>query len=361
VEPFLIIGQDPKSHYIYGADNATQKFQEALDQFSTTGGWLHCKEGPLPAEIYSSLMIDSHVKVTFSPGLLIKYGNGSNYNAIFKNRTVGATDITLEGLRIDGNREGDNPTPSVPRDMVRFLNTTDCTIRNIRVRNFPDSAVVFDGASGSHNVLEDFVIEDGDDIGVYMSNTSSNTIRHGVVRRMVSYGVRNRRTTGGGLLSEIINVRTEECGINPDPALNVAGMMVDSTELTKVALCTSVGSGGNNYHVKAAYCLMNNNHSFNAGAHGFYINGAARGTLNGNVNHNASRLAPDTYSGIFLENVTDLGVNGNRSGDSGSGATRQAYGLEEVGSSNNNRGTGNIFDRNGLGAVKLVGANSSIT
>jgi hypothetical protein len=67
----------------------------------------------------------------------------------------------------------------------------------------------------------------------------------------------------------------------------------------------------------------------------------------------------NTYSGIYLNDATEVSIIANRSGDTGAG-TRQKYGIAEAGTANNNRIIGNMVLRNQTGGILVSGAGTVV-
>lgn len=359
-KPFVIVGTT-QADYITDGTADDVEINAALASLGSTGGSVYVKPGTYIST--ASISIPSNVSLIGSGfSTVLKYASGSGYNGLIKNSVqtdggAGNTGILIRDLKIDGNSA--NAVGSDPRDMLFFRNVTNCTVQNVLITDCVDSAFVLDETASNDstdNKFIDCIADTTGDIGFYFSNTSRNTIQRCIALNTSSYGFRVRRTSGTGLNNQLIGCRAYNCGQNA--AFNVDGFMIDTCDLTQLVGCKSILSGRYGFQISdSAYCTLSGCDAYLSDLHGIYLTGAGRGSITGGVVHQSGQTTTNTYSGLYLADAIDWTITGVRSGDSGAG-TRQKYGIEENGTSDNNAISSNMLDRNGTGGLLTVGANT---
>lgn len=367
---FLTSNLQPKVFYTVGSANADYITDGTADDVQINaataaasaagGGTVHVKEGTYNIE--ASVTVPDNVTLQgdgFST--IIKYTTGSTFNGIIKNsdQTNGNTGGIIRNLKIDGNSA--NAAGTDPRDAILLAgtSTTKFTIENVFVYDVVDSGIVFSGIGVKDCIVRGNYIDTAGDIGIYISNSGENVITGNIVLNTNSYGIRVIRTVAGGTQKNIVaNNRVYNCGQHA--SFNVSGIMVDTADLTSVTGNYVTASGNNGIEINGcAYITCTGNSCYLNDKFGIYVVDGLRSTVTGNTCHANSQVSSGTYSGIGLHNAADITVTGNRSGDAGSG-TRQKYGIEETGTSDNNLISSNMLDRNGTAGVVTVGASTQV-
>lgn len=326
----------------------------ALTSVSSTGGSVLVRSGTYI--ITSSIRPYSNTTL-YGEGAstIFKYANGSTFNFLLRNHdaeTTGNTNIILKDFAVNGNSA--NAGVGVPEDMITLRRASNCIIENVYVYDAPDSAFVIDKIESVDNIITNCIADTTGDIGIYISDTLRTIISNNIVKNTDSYGIRVIQYNAGGAFECVVNNNVLNlCGVG----LNVASIRVmDGAEHTAVVGNTITASGGKGIEITTSgYSSINANNIYLSDREGIYIEDAQRGQVTGNTVHQSGRDTSNTYAGIHLLDVGDCAVIGNRSGDNGSG-TRQKYGIEEAGTSDNNVITGNMLDRNGTAGAIIVGA-----
>ncbi len=181
----------------------------------------------------------------------------------------------------------------------------------------------------------------------HIGNNISNTGSYGI--RIIKY------TSGYAKECIVANNVLLGCG----QTITVDGIILqDGAEDNVVTGNNIISSGRSGIFIDGAYNMISSNEVFLSGQHGIRVEGTSgRSMITGNQVHQSGQNVGNTYAGIYLNSAADVTVTGNRSGDTGSG-TRQKYGFQEAGSSDNNLVTGNMFDRNGTSGMLVLGANT---
>lgn len=294
-------------------------------------------------------------------GTVVFYANGSafngmigNKNAVIVNQVLTNTGIRIANLMINGNSA--NAGGNDPRDAVWLKMCSRSTVENLYIYDCPDSGIVLDQDDTRDCHILNNTIDDVNDIGIYVSDGSRNIVSGNTIYNSSSYGIRLiRRVSGECMYNKVSHNWLSGCGQN----FSVDGIIADDADLTSIQDNWIIGSGRNGILTQAAYCSISGNNIDLSDAHGIFADaGTVRGSITGNVVHRSSQSASNTFSGIVINSVGDMTVTGNRSGDTGA-STRQKYGIEEKGTTNNNTIIGNICDRNGTAGLLILGASTA--
>lgn len=346
-------GSGLKADYYTDGTADDVQIQAALDAAEAAGGGtIYIKEGTY--DITAALTAVSNIKIIgdgFST--ILRYTDGATFSGIIKNddQVSGNTGIIITHLAIDGNSA--NTTVSPPQDMIWLKNTVKCIVEDVYIFNAPDSAIVLDKSACKNNIVKNNIIDTTVDIGIYSSEALQNEVIGNIVLNTGSYGI---RFVSASHENNCVGNWVYNCG----QTASVDGIVLDNSQR-----CNCTGnyvylSGRNGIRLTTAtYANVSGNYVIQTDQHGIYVDGAFRGNVTGNTVHISGQATSNTYSGIYLNNAVDTSVIGNRSGDIGSG-TRQKYGIEEAGTSDNNIIIGNMLDRNGTAAMVTVGASTMV-
>jgi parallel beta-helix repeat protein len=104
--------------------------------------------------------------------------------------------------------------------------------------------------------------------------------------------------------------------------------------------------------------MISNNLVTTCGKYGIYLQATSDHTIvSNNKVYNNSQSSAGTYSGIYLEDVSDSVIIGNKCLDKQTPQT-QKYGIEEAGTSNNNTYIANNCDNNLTGSISMTGTSN---
>jgi parallel beta-helix repeat protein len=347
---FVTVGSADADHITDGvADNV--QIQAAIDEASAAGGGtVFIKAGTY--DVAAAILVPSNVSIQGEgTATVLRYANGSGFNGILRNSdtTNGNTGIEISHLKIDGNAS--NAAGSDPRDAIWFNKVTKSWVHHVYLTNCVDSAIVLDNSATTDCVISHNIIDTTNDIGIYVSGANSAVITDNIVLNTNSYGI--RLTNTGNKECVVSNNRVYNCGLSGVDGILVAVSNGDQNQINGNFV---IKAGRNGIRVQSsAYVQVTCNYVSNSDQQGIYLVGPGRGVCSLNVVMQSGVEASNTYSGIYLDSSSDWTLTGNRSGDSGSG-TRQKYGIEEAGTSNNNVIVGNMLDRNQTGGALIVGA-----
>jgi parallel beta-helix repeat protein len=291
---------------------------------------------------------------------VLKYADGGGWDGLITNSLFAAgfgtkqENITVENLTINGNRA--NALSSPPQDMVAFSDVDNLIVRGMYIYDCPDSGIVFDNDS-LNAIITGNIVDGAVDIGIYCSDNKEVVISNNQIMNTDSYGIRViQYNSGYARFVNVANNVVTNCG----QGLGVDGIKImDGAEVNNITgnVVSFAGRNGIDIAVSAYNNVTGNSVSYSDQC-GIKVTSNARGTVTGNLCMANSQETSNTYSGILLLDCADCTVTGNRSGDTGTG-TRQKYGIEESGTSDNNVLVGNMLDRNGTGQYLIVGANST--
>ncbi len=331
-----------------GGDDASQ-IQAALNAISALGGGsLYIKAGTY--NIGTSLTVPANTLI-FGDGFatILRYPNGSDYNGLLFMNSVYNSHI--KNLMVDGNQ--DNVTFSPPNDMIILKNSYKCSVEGVYLYNCIDSAIVLDQLLTTDCMIKNNWIDTTKDIGVYISVAGNNQIQGNIVLNTGSYGIRN--INAGANRSMIENNRVINCG----QIENVDGIILDNADNSVVSGNLVYQAGRYGIQCSTAFTSVTGNVIINADKHGIYLDNPQRSTVTGNTINSCGQDATNTYSGIYLNNASECTIVGNRSDDLGTG-TRQKYGIEEAGTSDQNIILGNMVRRNLTGGILVLGVATQV-
>jgi parallel beta-helix repeat protein len=290
----------------------------------------------------------------------LRYGDGRTFDGMITNanHTNGNSRIVVRDLQIDGNAANCVPQAS-GQNMLWFFASWDYTWENLYIHDTPHGAMVPEANRGANPAehstnarIINNTIDTTKDIGIYMSGTNGSIVTGNVIRNTDSYGLR-LIYAGENRENIIANNRFDSCG--------VAGVVASITSMTSAANNQIVGnyivsSGGDGIFINdTSYHMVVGNYVLKSRKHGIRWLGTGRGLINDNMISESSKEAGNTYSGIALDNCTEVTVVGNRAGDE---AGRQKYGIVETGTSDNNVITGNLLKRNVTAGLLVVGSST---
>jgi len=352
---FYTVGPSDADYITDGTADDVQ-IQQALDAADAAGGGtVYIKEGTY--SISAAMTIGNKTKVMGDGfATILQHVAGAGFNGLLKNKdqTTGNSGIIICDLAIDGNAA--NVTGSDPRDTIWLKEVWDSKVMRCYIYDSVDSAIVLDSTLTVDNQVSDNIIDGALDIGIYVSAASKTIVSNNTVRDTGSYGI--RLITTGNTECIVSNNRVNNCG----QTANVDGITVATSGGEKnLIIGNHVSRSGRNGLLvsNVAYTQITGNFFFFNDQHGIHVQTVGRGVITGNMCHQNSQQTSNTYSGILLQNCQDITVVGNRCADIGSG-TRQKYGIEEQGTSDNNIIMGNMTDRNQTAAVLTVGASTMV-
>lgn len=331
---------------------------------SIGGGTMHLRAGKYYVKTPGITVPDNCTLQGEGFNTIIERSNGSAYpstvhNEHYQNSDSGSnTGIIIRNLRLNGNSAGSSNPGGDPQNDITLTGCEKSIVENVYISDSTDSAIVLGENTDSftnNTIVKNCIIDTTVDIGIYMSNPNNCLVTGNIVRNTASYGIRViRRTSGGCKYNTVSNNKVYNCGqVN-----SVDGIILDDADLTECVGNTVVLAGKNGIQVSGAtYYNVSTNFISESDLHGIFITAAPRGAVTGNVIYQSSRQTSNTYSGIDLNSTSDVVVTGNRSGDSGAG-TRQKYGVNEEGSSDNNIISNNMCDRNATAGINIIGANT---
>jgi parallel beta-helix repeat protein len=145
-------------------------------------------------------------------------------------------------------------------------------------------------------------------------------------------------------------------------ACNIGITDVSEAEHTSVIGNYLYGCGSYGIMFDTPLDIISNNTVSNSGLHGIYLTGQSDNVIvSGNNSDHNGTSGPGTYSGIYLDGVTNAVITANHCYDSSSGTAKtQAYGIQTVGTADFNTIMNNNCRGNSVGTMTLVGTANEI-
>lgn len=233
----------------------------------------------------------------------------------------------LESLCIDGmNISGQSAFVDFTVSAIHLVRTTDARVTRCLVRHWPGDGISVQGGSGA--MVTDCIAESCLGHGFH----PGTSVQHSLWTNNIG-----RSNRGDGLYF-CMYVRHSVVSGNTFYGNGRHGI-------------GGLGDGGDQYNVVA-----NNTCVCNA-RYGIEACRGQNNMINSNICLNNSQAEAGRYSGIGLIDVTDMTVSGNRCLDDQSART-QAYGIEEIGTSDYNLIVANHCRGNLIGSILTIGSNT---
>ncbi|WP_249821709.1 phage head-binding domain-containing protein [Escherichia coli] len=180
--------------FMFGSMTDQQTLQAALDYSGSVPGYCAIKITPKNKDgdpwIFTGLQIKEKT-ILIGAGGWLKFADDicvDKTQAYYLVHNMGANDVHIRDLRIDGNQE--NNKLYAVADILTFGGAR-CTLKNVELVNAPDSCLMY--ASAIDSVIDGLLVDNCRDLGIYCSAAvpggTRNCIITNVVGRNCAHGV----------------------------------------------------------------------------------------------------------------------------------------------------------------------------
>lgn len=180
--------------FMFGSMTDQQTLQAALDYSGSVPGYCAIKITPKNKDgdpwIFTGLQIKEKT-ILIGAGGWLKFADDicvDKTQAYYLVHNMGANDVHIRDLRIDGNQE--NNKLYAVADILTFGGAR-CTLKNVELVNAPDSCLMY--ASAIDSVIDGLLVDNCRDLGIYCSASvpggTRNCIITNVVGRNCAHGV----------------------------------------------------------------------------------------------------------------------------------------------------------------------------
>lgn len=231
--------------FMFGSKTDQQVLQAALDYAGSVPGYCGVKITPKNKNgdpwIFTSLQIKQKTILVGAGGWLKLADNVciDNSKAYYLVHNMGADDVHIRDLRIDGNQA--NNTLYAVADILTF-GAARSTLKNVELVNAPDSCLMF--ATATDAVIDGLLVDNCRDLGIYCSSSvpggTRNCIITNVTARNCAHGVIGfKRYVSDIHVSNIVGVNvgngiTFEGFESETPGMNPSNISINGVRLRDV-------------------------------------------------------------------------------------------------------------------------------